>query len=407
MPKTVVPLTDTLIKSLKAETKPYTRSDGQGLHLLVRSDGSKLWEFIYTSPTSRKRRKTSFGLYPATTLAVARKKRQEHKEKISHGIDPIDDKKQQKEEVQKQNNASSNTFKIVAMERLSKEQAKISESHYKRTLRGFTNDIFPVIGNKPIDDIEAADIITILQTMTKRGVQNSAQKVYQSISKTFKWAVANGKAKRNPAADIDASEVIGTINVTNYATVTDDAGIKKLLKAISTYDGELSTKNALLMLAHVVTRPTNVIHAEWSEIDLKKKQWVIPASKMKTKKEHIVPLTDTVIKIIDEMKLLSTGKYLFPNTKSKDTPLSNGTMRMALRRQGITKEEFTPHGFRAMFSTIAHEKSGFSHEVIETQLAHSVGTNVSQAYNRAKYLPKRLKMMQWWSDYLENLQRTI
>jgi len=125
---------------------------------------------------------------------------------------------------------------------------------------------------------------------------------------------------------------------------------------------------------------------------------------MKTKKEHIVPLTDTVIKIIDEMKLLSTGKYLFPNTKSKDTPLSNGTMRMALRRQGITKEEFTPHGFRAMFSTIAHEKSKFDHEVIETQLAHSVGSNVSQAYNRAKYLTERVKMMEWWSNYLNGLQ---
>ena len=254
--------------------------------------------------------------------------------------------------------------------------------------------------------MEASDIIQILQNMLKREVINSAHKVYQSISKTFKWSVANGLAKRNPCADIEASEIIGKSQEQHYPTIIDDAGIKNLLISIKEYKGETSTKYSLLMLAYTFVRSSNVRLALWEEIDFKNKQWVIPAKKMKTRDEFIVPLSDTVVKILQEARQhAGDSLYLFPSTKSKTTPLSDGALLGAVRRMGYNKEEFTPHGFRAMFSTIAHEKSGFAYDVIETQLAHSVGNSVSQAYNRAKYLDERVKLMQWWSDYLDGVQK--
>ncbi len=160
------------------------------------------------------------------------------------------------------------------------------------------------------------------------------------------------------------------------------------------------------MLAYTFVRPANIRLALWSEIDFKNRQWVIPAKKMKTKDEFIVPLSDTLITLLQEVQQYSSGSpYLFPSTKSKTTPLSDGALLGAIRRMGYTKEEFTPHGFRALFSTIAHEKSPFKYDVIETQLAHSVGNSVSQAYNRAKYLDERVELMQWWSDYLDDVRK--
>ncbi|MDQ7068747.1 MAG: site-specific integrase [Sulfurimonas sp.] len=160
------------------------------------------------------------------------------------------------------------------------------------------------------------------------------------------------------------------------------------------------------MLAYTFVRPVNIRLALWSEINLKAKQWVIPSKKMKTRDEFIIPLTDTLIKLLKEIKLYAgDSPYLFPSTKSKTTPLSDGALLGAIRRMGYTKEEFTPHGFRAMFSTITHEKSPFKYDVIETQLAHNIGNSVSQAYNRAKYLDERVQLMQWWSDYIDEVQR--
>ena len=406
MPRVITPLNDKQIKALKPKDKAYTKADGNGLQLLIKPNGSKLWEFLYKSPTLLKRRKTSFGTYPGTELKTARSKRAGYITKIRNGIDPLEEKqiiKQAKEDMQVK---AENTFKKIALERLVLIRKDISESHYKRMDRGFEKDVFPFIGNTPINDITAKDIILILKTMMKRNVRSSTQKVHQSISKTFKWAVANDKALRNPASDIDLIEIIGKSKEQHYPAITDDTGIKNLLISIKEYQGETSTKYALLMLAYTFVRPSNVRLALWSEIDLKAKQWVISAKKMKTRDEFIVPLSDTLINLLENIKLYAgDSPYLFPSTKSKTTPLSDGALLGAIRRMGYTKEEFTPHGFRAMFSTIAHEKSPFKYDVIETQLAHSVGNSVSQAYNRAKYLDERVELLQWWSDYLDEVQK--
>jgi len=403
MARTIIPLSDTKIKNAKPKDKDYKLFDGGGLFLLVTKRNTKLWRLKYNF--GGKEKSISLGAYPTITLTQARSLREKYKLDIANGINPSQKKRQKKELQKQEENKSSNTFQVLALERLEIIQNDISESHYKRMYRGFKNDVFPIIGHKAIDEVMAEDIIHILQRMMQRDVRDSARKVYHAINKTFKWAVANAKAKRNPAADLEVSEIIGKSTEQHYPTITDDNKIANLLTSIEEYGGEYSTKQALMMMAYTAVRTINIRYALWSEIDFDQKLWVIPAKKMKTKDEFIVPLSDTVIKLLKETQLYSgDSPYLFPSTKSKTTPMSDGALLGAIRRMGYSKNEFTPHGFRAMFSTIAHEKSNFNYDVIETQLAHSVGNSVSKAYNRSKYLDERRKLMQWWSDYLDGLR---
>lgn len=404
MPRPTAPLTAKEIQSAKPRDKAYQLQDGRGLFLVISPTGGKSWRLKYQF--NNKEQRISLGVYPALSLLEARKLRELYKTQVAEGINPNIEKKKKKEAEAVQEVKNLNTFEKLAMQRLERERENdgIGLSHYKRMLGGFRNDVFPLIGHMPLDDIEASHIINILQVMMKRNVHNSAKQVYSSISKTFKWSVANGFAKRNPCADLELKEIIGKPNVTHYASIIDDEGIKNLLTSIYEYKGELSTKYSLLLLAYTFVRSINVRLAEWDEIDFQSKLWSIPAKKMKTRNDFIVPLTDTVINFLKDMKQYSgDSPYLFPSTKSKTTPLSDGALLGAIRRIGYTKEEFTPHGFRAMFSTNAHQKSGFKSDIIETQLAHSVGNAVSQAYNRSEYLQERVELMQWWSDYLDNL----
>ena len=403
MARATTTLTATQIKQAKAKEKDYKLFDGGGLFLFVTKKGSKLWRLKYSF--DGKEKSLSLGQYPTITLIKARELREKYKIDISNGINPTEQKREDKETKQQEEIKNINTFQKIALERLDKED-NISEAHYKRTINAFKNDCFRYIGDKYIDDVTAQDLIKIIQIMNDRGVKDSARKLFYSISKTFKWAVANNKAKRNPASDISLIDILGKKSQTHYPTITDDKGIKNLLISIKEYQGELSTKYALIMLSYTFVRPSNVRLALWDEIDLESKQWVIPAKKMKTKDEFIIPLTPTLIKLLEDIKLYSgDSPYLFPSTKSRTTPLSDGALLGAVRRIGYNKEEFTPHGFRAMFSTIAHEKSPFNYDVIETQLAHSVGNSVSKAYNRAKYLDERVKLLNWWSDYLDEIQK--
>ena len=416
MPRVVTPLNTKQIKALKPKDKAYTKADGNGLQLLIKPNGTKLWEFIYRSPIyPNKRRKTSFGTFPNTTLLIARNKRAEYIAKIRNNIDPLDEKQEAKELKVQNDNKKKFTFELLSRalmeERLKSKE--ISEVHYKRVITAFENDAYPLIGKKVISEVTTSDIKSIISKVSKRGANESARKLYYAISKTFKTLITRDNADEaefnyqitNPPAALDLNDLVGKNRKKHYPTITDDKGIKNLLLSIKEYQGETSTKNALLMLAYTFVRPANVRLALWSEINFKAKQWVIPAKKMKMRDEFIIPLTDELLELLEEVKLYSgNSPYLFPSTKSKTTPLSDGALLGAIRRMGYNKEEFTPHGFRAMFSTIAHEKSHFKYDVIETQLAHSVGNSVSQAYNRAKYLDERVELMQWWSNYLDEVQ---
>ncbi len=404
MARATTQLSSTQIKTAKAKEKDYKLSDGRGLYLLVAKSGGKHWKLKYKF--DGKEKKLSLGSYPEISLLQARELREIHRSDIANGINPSEQKQIKKELLKQETIKSENTFEKLARERLLKVQSDISESHYKRTLTAFINDCFPFMGYLPIDDVVAKDILVVLHKMADRGANESGRKLFYAISKTFKWAVANDKAQRNPAGDILLEEVLGKSKKKHYPTITDDKGIKGLLLSIDSYQGEYTTKQALKLQAYTFVRPYNIRHIEWCEIDFKAKIWSIPANKMKTKEDLIVPLTDTVIEILEAMKpYTSDSIYLFPSLRSKSSPMSDNTLISAIRRMGYTKEEFVPHGFRAMFSTVAHEKSTHKHEVIETQLAHSVGNSVSQAYNRAKYLDERVELMQWWSDYLDKVQK--
>ncbi len=404
MARITTPLTDTKIRTTKAKDKDYKLSDGRGLYLLVSKSGGKHWKLKYKFEDKEK--KLSLGSYPEISLLRARELREHYRSQIANGINPSEQKQLKKKAQKEEQIKHLNTFEKVARERLLKVQDEISEAHYKRTLTAFVNDCFPYIGSMPIDEVAAKDLLVILHKMADRGVKESGRKLFYSISKTFKWAVANNKAERNPAGDILLEEVLGKQIQRHYPTLTDDKDIKGLQLAIDSYTGEYTTKQALKMLFHVFVRPFNIRHAEWNEIDFKSKQWNIPGSKMKTKEDLIVPLTLPVIELLEDMQqYTSDSKYIFHSSRSSTSPMSDNTLLGAIRRLGYTKDEFVPHGFRAMFSTIAHEKSDFKHEVIETQLAHSIGNSVSQAYNRAKYLDERVELMQWWSNYLDEVQK--
>jgi integrase len=403
MARATTALTATQIKTAKPKEKDYKLFDGGGLFLLVTKRSSKLWRLKYKF--DGKEKLLALGAYPSITLLKARELRELHKEELANGINPSEAKRENKQIENYEDIKHTTTFKAIALMRLEQVRDDISEPHYKRSFNSLKNDVYPIIGDMQINDIKAKDIKKVLNVMMERDIRTSAKQVYSVISKTFKYAIAKDLAEGNPAVEIGLEEILGKSTKKHYPTITDDKGIKNLIISIKDYQGETSTKYSLLLLAYTFVRPSNARLALWSEIDIDSKQWVIPAKKMKTKDEFIIPLNDTLIELLQEVKLYSgDSKYLFPSTKSKSTPLSDGALLGAIRRMGYTKEEFTPHGFRAMFSTIAHEKSPFKFEVIETQLAHSVGNSVSQAYNRAKYLSERVELMKWWGDYLDEVQ---
>jgi integrase len=402
MAKIIKPLTELQIKNAKAEEKTYTLGDGGGMYLEINSNGGKWWRYRYE--LDGKTKKVSLGVYPTTTLADARKKRDTAKSILANeNRDPF-----AKEVVLNNAKVVQKTFKVWSEWYIKEISNELSDSHVSRSLKTFKKDVYPIIGDMPMNDIKARDIITIMHIMKDRNATESARKTFSAISRVFAKSISNfpDEIDRNPTADISLSDVIGKKQTVSYPIITDPKPLGILLKNIQKYNGDISTKLALMMIAHVFTRPSNVRFAEWKEIDLAAKQWVIPAEKMKTKKELIVPLSSQVIELLEEAKQYSyDSELIFPSNRSRTSPMSDNAMVGALRRMGYTRDEVVAHSFRGIFSTIAHEKAIYKHDIIETQLAHSVGSQVSQAYNRAVYLKERTEMMQWWSDYLVEVQR--
>jgi len=241
--------------------------------------------------------------------------------------------------------------------------------------------------------------------MQDKGIYESAKKTLNLLERIYKYAIAREYTEHNIIADFDKKIVLKKKAVRHHPTITDDKTIKLLFEAINSYQGEIVTKYALKIIPYLALRPIELRSLQWEYINFKDNLIVIPADKMKMRTEHIIPITSTVMQLIRELQEYTGSKvYLFPNAIYRDRYLSENTINTALRRMGFTRDEIVSHGFRSMFSTIVHEKSHFKYDVIETQLAHSVGNSVSQAYNRAKYLDERVELMQWWSDYLDKLQ---
>ena len=414
MARAVKPLNDTQLKNSKPKDKNYTLADGNGLHLLVKLTGAKLWEFIYKSPLTHKRRKTSFGNYPQITLSTARDKKNEYLNLVRKGIDPLEEKQNKKIEIQKVNEEQKNTFKKVSLEWLKSYESEVSENYHHKLTRALELYVYPFIQDKPITDITRLDLIAILKDLKDKDLKETANRTFMILNKVFMYATMLELTPHNITADIDKKVILGKIVKKNYPTLTKLNDIKGVLLSVDEYGGDYTTRKALQMLPYVFVRSFNIRHCEWKEIDFKNKLWIIPPHKMKIKKEFILPLPHQVISILEELKEFSgNGRYVFPSFRGNDKPMSDNTMISALRRMGYTKDELVPHSFRSIFSTIAYENMNISSdkgghslqsEVIESLLAHEEQNKVKGAYNRAEYLNAKKELIQWYGDYLDEVK---
>ncbi len=392
----------------------YKLTDGEGLFLLVVKTGGKRWRFKYR--INGKEKIISIGTYPSITLAKARAIKNEMREKVANGISPADEKAKEKKKVDDVRKSNSFTFEKLASELLEEwlENESISEATYKRNYLYLNKDAFPIIGKIPVGEITINNIKTVVTNVADRNAKESSRKLFYALSKIFRILVNRNNADNpkhnyglefNPCKLIDVSDLVGEKSKKRYPTITKPKQIKALLLAIGGYKGDISTKRALELMPYTALRPGNVRLAEWSEIDFENKLWTISSKKMKTRNDFVLPLTDSMIAVFKKMEPLSgDGRFIFPSPSDPNRALSDNTLNGALRRLGYTKEEFTAHGFRAMFSTIVNEKTQFKHEIIEASLAHSVGSETSRAYNRAEYLDQRAEVMQWWSDHLDKIK---
>lgn len=388
-------LTDTAVRQAKPQDKPYKIADSAGLYLLVNSKG-KYWRMNYRF--GGKQKTLAIGVYPIVSLGKARKKRDQAKEQLSEGNDPSLIKAVQKEAAR---HAAENTFKAIALEWHAKNTHKWAASTAHNIKRFLEKDIFPWLGSRVIKDITAPELLAVLRRVESRGAHEKAQRCREYAGRVFRYAVATGRAERDPTSDLKGA--LTPVKVKHHASITDPQGVGALLRSIHGFNGSFITKCALQLAPLVFVRPGELRHAEWTEIDFDKREWRIPGEKMKMKELHIVPLSHQAVEILQSIHpLTGIGKYVFPSIRSNSRPMSENTVNAALRRIGYSKEEMTGHGFRSMASTLLHEH-GWPQQVIERQLAHAERNKVAAAYNFAEHLPKRKEMMNWWADYLDEL----
>jgi len=394
-----MPLTDTGIRKIKPAQKPARIFDGGGLYLQVSPAGAKLWRLKYRF--HGKEKLLALGAYPDVSLASARQKRDEARKLLAEATDPSEQRKAAKAG---RTGLAANTFEVIGREWYAKIAPMLADTTKEKIIRRLEVDAFPVIGNRPISSLAAADLIRVIERIEQRGSVDIARRVHNYIGRIFRYAVGRGLVARDPSRDIELRDILPPADVQHHASVTDPKAVGGLLRAIDGFTGAFTTRCALRLAALVFVRPGELRHAEWTEFDFDKAEWRIPAGKMKMKEQHIVPLSVQAIAVLREIQSLTgRGRYVFPSERGGGRPMSENTVNAALRRLGYTNNEMTGHGFRSMASTLLHEL-GLPHAVIERQLAHGERNKVSAAYNFAEHLPERRKMMQQWADYLDKLK---
>ncbi|KVQ43752.1 integrase [Burkholderia cepacia] len=400
-----MPLTDTTIRNTKPAAKPIKLFDGGGLFLLVTPAGQRYWRLKYRS--AGKEKLLALGVYPDVTLAAARRKRDEAREKMAAGIDPGEAKKAEKRSARL---SAENSFEAVAREWHAKYGPTWSGSHGARLLRRLEVDAFPWIGGKPIADLAPPDVLDVLRRVEKRGALETAHRLHANIGQVCRYAVATGRAPRDVTADLRGA--LPPVQQEHMAAITDPKQVAELLRAIDGYQGTFPVLCALRLAPLLFQRPGELRAAEWTEFDLNAGIWEIPSERMKRTKQgkasggaHIVPLPSQALAVLRELHALTgNSRFLFPSVRTKDRPMSDNTVNSALRRLGYDGNTMTGHGFRAMARTILDEGLGVPAAIIEAQLAHAVKDPLGRAYNRTAHLPQRREMMQRWADYLEQLK---
>jgi len=393
-----MPLTAQTAKQALPKEKAYKLSDEKGLFLLINPNGSKYWRLKYRH--LKKEKLLALGVYPEISLKRAREKRDDARQLLQDSIDPSEHRKATKNQNQDQ---AGNSFEYIAREWIAKFKPTWSESHGDKILRRLERDIFPWIGANAIATITAPTLLTALRRVEDRGALETAHRSLQNCGQIFRYAVATGRAERDPSSDLKGA--LPPPRKKHLAAMTEPKQVGALLRAIDDYQGTFVTRCALRLAPLVFVRPGELRRAEWAEIDLDNAEWNIPAARMKMNEPHIVPLSTQAIELLTELQpLTGRGQYVFPSARSVKRPMSNNAILAALRRMGFSKDEMSGHGFRAMARTILDEVLGFRVEWIEHQLAHAVKDANGRAYNRTTHLPKRKEMMQGWADYLDQLR---
>ncbi len=390
------PLTDVTIRGIKPKEHPSKLADRDGLYLLVNQTG-KYWRWNYRYLSKQKT--LAYGTYPDVSLGQARDRHSQARKLLADGVDPG---QARKEDRRKAKLAAANSFEAVALAWMEEHRSQVSASTHAHTITWMENDVFPWLGNRPITEIDAPEILATLKRIDSRGARHSAHKVRSKISMVFRYGIKEGYCKSDPARDL-----VGAIPpsvTTHMAAITDPAEVGAMLRAFDGFTGTFPVLCALKLAPMLFVRPGELRTMQWADIDLDKGEWRYLVSKTNT--DHLVPLAHQAVEILHELhSLTGTGRYVFPGGRTSARPMSGAAINAALRRLGYdTKTEITGHGFRAMARTILHEELNQKPEVIEHQLAHAVPDALGRAYNRTRFIKERLHMMQAWADYLDALK---
>jgi integrase len=390
-------LTDTQIRKAKAGDKPYKLTDGRGLYLLVQPAGGKLWHYKYSF--GGKQKLMALGAYPVITLAMAREKHIDARRLLASGADPM---VQRREEKIEKKTSAENSFQSVSNLWLAQWSEDKTSRHIADTERRMSANILPYLGSRPVAEIEAPEVVAMVKAIEGRGARDLARRALEKTSQIFRFAITHGYAKRNPAAEFKPRDVLTPTKRVNFARVDDGRELADLLHGIELYRGTHVTRLAMKLLTLTFVRTSELIGARWSEFDLERARWEIPAERMKMKTPHIVPLSRQAVEILRSLHRLSGHcELVFPGRDPKK-PMSNMTILKGLERMGY-KGKHTGHGFRGVAATVFGE-NGFEEAHIEMQLAHQKRNRTQAAYNHARYLEPRAKMMQWYADYLDKVQ---
>jgi len=387
------------VRNAKAKEKPYKLTDGHGLHLHISPTGKKSWRYRFKITGTEST--FSLGEYPQMTLEQARNARQKAREKVKGGINPAQDRRKEQHAIKEKEKAkSNNTFEFVALEWLGQQRGRWSKDHADAVLATLKADVFPSIGRHPVDIIQPPMVLLILRAIESRGALEVARKVLQRMNAIFRYAVQTGRATYNPAADMKG--VLKAKKVTHLTAIHRE-DLPQFLRDLATGDIHTTTRLALQFTLLTAARSSEVRGSTWNEIDLNEQLWKIPAERMKMDSPHNIPLSKQAIAILERAgRLYGQEGIIFPGIRQNSKQLSNNTMLYALYRLGYHSKA-TVHGFRSTFSTIANE-SGFDGDVIEKALAHEERNRVRAAYHRSEYIEQRRDLMQWWADFLQQME---
>lgn len=391
-----MPLSDTAIRKLKPADKNYKKFDEKGLYLQVTSKGHKYWRFKYRF--RGKEKLLALGVYPDVPLKLARERRDQARQQVADDIDPAKAKQAVKTA---QNERQANSFEVIAREWFLSRKSTWDPDYAKKIIRGLEVDIFPWIGQNPISEITPPEVLTTVRRIESRGALETAHRRLGKVGEVFRYAIATGRAERDPTADLKGA--LPPTEVNHLPAITDPVRAGELLRMLDGYSGTMEVKSALRLAPMLLLRPGDLRHGLWEGVDFDRSEWHLIVGKTKT--PLIVPLARQAVSILKELKpITGRSKYIFPGARSVHRPMSDNAVLGALRRMGIPQSEMTGHGFRAMARTLMDEELEIRPDLIEHQLAHSVRDPNGRAYNRTSYRTQRHEMMQKWADYLDEIK---